>query len=92
LKRYDFNLISGGSDNHLVLIDLRNKNLSGKPAQERLEQAGIVINRNTIPTIPVDVPRQSPFDPFGIRLGTPALTTRGMKEKEMKKIAGWINE
>ncbi|MDI6591823.1 MAG: serine hydroxymethyltransferase [Patescibacteria group bacterium] len=92
LKRYDFNLISGGSDNHLVLIDLRNKNISGKPAQERLEQAGIVINRNTIPTIPVDVPRQSPFDPLGMRLGTPALTTRGMKEKEMRKIAFWINE
>ncbi|MBU4481068.1 serine hydroxymethyltransferase [Patescibacteria group bacterium] len=92
LKRYDFNLISGGSDNHLVLIDLRNKNISGKPVQELLEKAGIVMNRNTIPTIPVDVPRQPPFDPLGMRLGTQALTTRGMKEKEMKKIASWINE
>lgn len=88
LEKYDFKLISGGSDNHLVLIDLRNKNITGKPAQELLEKAGIVTNRNTIPT---DEP-QSPFDPFGIRLGTPGLTTRGMKEKELRKIAFWINE
>jgi len=89
LKKYNFNLISGGSDNHLVLIDLRNKNISGKPAQETLEKAGIVINRNSIPFVPGP---QSPFDPPGMRLGTPALTTRGMKEKEMRKIAFWINE
>jgi len=88
LEKYDFKLISGGSDNHLVLIDLRNKNITGKPAQELLEKAGIVTNRNTIPT---DEP-QSPFDPFGIRLGTPGLTTRGIKEKELRKIAFWINE
>jgi len=88
LEKYDFKLISGGSDNHLVLIDLRNKNITGKPAQELLEKAGIVTNRNTIPT---DEP-QSPFDPFGIRLGTPGLTTRGMKEKELRKITFWINE
>lgn len=87
LKKYNFNLISGGTDNHLILIDLRNKNITGKPAQELLEKAGIVTNRNTIPYDP-----RPPFDPSGIRLGTPALTTRGMKEKEMKKIAAWINE
>ncbi len=87
LERYGFNLISGGTDNHLVLIDLRNKNITGKPCQELLEKAGIVTNRNTIPYDP-----GTPYDPSGIRLGTPALTTRGMKEKEMRIIAGWINE
>jgi len=89
LKKYKFNLISGGSDNHLVLVDLRNKNITGKPVQEMLEKAGIVINKNTIPGVKEN---QSPVDPFGIRLGTPALTTRGLKEKEMKKIAFFINE
>ena len=87
LKKYNFDLVSGGTDNHLVLIDLRNKNITGKPTQELLEKAGIVTNRNTIPYDP-----RTPYDPSGIRLGTPALTTRGMKEKEMKKIAFWINE
>jgi glycine hydroxymethyltransferase len=87
LKKYKFNLISGGTENHLVLIDLRNKNITGKPAQELLEKAGIVTNRNTIPYDP-----RTPFDPSGVRLGTPAITTRGMKEKEMKKIAAWINK
>jgi glycine hydroxymethyltransferase len=87
LKKYDFKLLSGGTDNHLVLIDLRNKNITGKPAQELLEKAGIVANKNTIPYDP-----RTPFDPSGLRLGTPALTTRGMKEKEMEKIAFWINE
>jgi glycine hydroxymethyltransferase len=87
LKKYDFNLISGGTDNHLVLVNLTNKGVSGKRAQELLEKAGIVVNKNTIPYDP-----RPPYDPSGIRLGTPALTTRGMKEKEMKKIAFWINE
>jgi glycine hydroxymethyltransferase len=85
LKKYGFNLVSGGTDNHLILIDLRNKNITGKEAEERLEKAGIIANRNTIPGDP-----RKPFDPSGIRLGTPAMTTRGMKEKEMKKIAEWI--
>lgn len=87
LLKYGFNLITGGTDNHLILIDLRNKNISGKEAQERLEKAGITINKNTIPYDP-----NPPFNPSGIRLGTPAITTRGMKEKEMKKIASWINK
>ena len=87
LEKYDFKLISGGTDNHLVLVDLTNKNISGKEAQDLLEIAGIVLNKNTVPYDP-----RPPFDPSGIRLGTPALTTRGMKEKEMKKIAFWINE
>ena len=87
LKKYGFTLISGGTDNHLLLIDLRNKNIGGPEAQELLEAAGITINKNTIPYDPAP-----PFKPSGIRMGTPAITTRGMKEKEMKKISGWINE
>jgi len=87
LKKYGFNLISGGTDNHLVLVDLTNKNITGKEAQILLEKAGIVTNKNTIPYDP-----RPPFNPSGIRLGTPAVTTRGMREKEMKKIAFWINE
>ena len=71
----------------MVLVDLRNKNITGKTAQELLESAGIITNKNTIPYDP-----GTPFNPSGVRLGTPALTTRGMKEKEMKLIAGWINE
>jgi len=87
LKKYGFNLISDGTDNHLILVDLTNKGISGKEAQILLEKAGIVLNKNTIPFDP-----RPPYDPSGIRLGTPALTTRGMKEKEMEKIAFWINE
>jgi len=87
LKKYGFNLVSGGTDNHLILVDLRNRNISGSEAQDLLEAAGITINKNTIPFDPAP-----PFKPSGIRMGTPAITTRGMKEKEMKKIASWINE
>jgi len=87
LEKYNFNLISGGTDNHLILIDLRNKGVSGKEIQELLEKAGIVTNRNTIPYDP-----RPPYNPSGLRLGTPAVTSRGMKEKEMKKVAIWINE
>lgn len=86
LKKYNFNLISGGTDNHLILIDLTNKMISGKEAQDLLEKAGIIVNKNSIP-----YDQRKPFDPSGIRIGTPALTTRGMKEREMKKIASWIN-
>ncbi len=84
---YGFNLITGGTDNHLILIDLRNKRVLGKEAQNRLEKAGITTNKNAIPFDP-----NPPFNPSGLRIGTPAITTRGMKEKEMKKIASWISE
>ncbi len=87
LKKHDFTLVSGGTDNHLLLVDLRNKNIMGAEAQDLLELAGITINKNSIPYDPA-----GPFKPSGIRLGTPAITTRGMKEKEMKQIAAWINE
>ncbi len=87
LKKYDFNLTSNGTDNHLILIDLTNKKITGKEAQGLLEKAGLIVNKNSIP---YDL--KPPFNPSGIRLGTPALTSRGMKEKEMKKTAFWINE
>ncbi|MDP3778822.1 MAG: serine hydroxymethyltransferase [bacterium] len=87
LEKLDFELVSGGTDNHLLLIDLTNLGMSGREGQDRLEAAGIIVNRNTIP-----YDTRSPFDPSGIRLGTPALTTRGMKEREMKLVAGFIHE
>ena len=87
LKKYGFNLITGGTDNHLILIDLRNKKILGKEAQERLEEAGIITNKNTIPYDP-----NPPFNPSGLRIGTPAVTTRGMGKNEMKKIAKFIDQ
>ncbi|MFH1833346.1 MAG: serine hydroxymethyltransferase [Candidatus Levyibacteriota bacterium] len=87
LTRYGFNLISGTTENHLLLIDLKNKNVNGAAAALALEIAGIVVNKNAVPNDPMP-----PFYPSGIRLGTPAITTRGMKEREMVKIAKWINE
>ena len=87
LKNYDFDLISGGSDNHLILIDLTNKKINGAQAAYALEIAGVVVNKNAVPNDPMP-----PFYPSGIRLGTPAITTRGMREREMKKIAFWINQ
>jgi len=87
LKKYDFDLISGGTQNHLLLIDLRSKNITGAEAQDLLESAGMSTNKNSIPYDPA-----GPFKPSGLRLGTPAITTRGMKEKEMKLIARWINQ
>jgi glycine hydroxymethyltransferase len=87
LTKLGFQLVSGGTDNHLMLIDLTNRGISGREAQDRLEQVGIIVNRNTIP-----YDTRSPFDPSGIRIGTPSITTRGMKEKEMKVIAGLIYE
>ncbi|MDP6703939.1 MAG: serine hydroxymethyltransferase, partial [archaeon] len=87
LIEYGFRLVTGGTDNHLLLIDMTNKGLSGKEAQNSLDEAGITTNRNTIPFEP-----RSPFDPSGLRLGTPAITSRGMKESEMEQVARWINK
>lgn len=84
---FGWRLMFGGTDNHLLLIDVSPQGLSGKEAQIALDKAGITVNKNMIP----DDPR-SPMDPSGIRLGTPALTTRGMKETEMAQIAEWIRE
>lgn len=84
---FGWRLMFGGTDNHLLLIDISPQGLSGKEAQVALDKAGITVNKNMIP----DDPR-SPMDPSGIRLGTPALTTRGMKETEMAQIAEWIRE
>jgi glycine hydroxymethyltransferase len=80
-----FRLVSGGTDNHLMLLDLRNTEITGKLAQETLEAANITVNRNTVP-----FETRSPFVTSGVRIGTPAVTTRGMKEPEMGAIAGFI--
>jgi glycine hydroxymethyltransferase len=82
-----YRLVSGGTDNHLMLVDLRSKGLTGRDAERALGQSWITVNRNTIPYDP-----QKPFIASRIRLGTPALTTRGMKEAEMRKIARLIDE
>ncbi len=87
LISYGFNLVTGGTDNHLMIVDLNNKGISGKEGEKALGMAGVTVNKNTVPFDP-----RSPYDPSGIRLGTPALTTRGMKQKEMKQIAEWIND
>jgi len=87
LSAYGFEIISGGTDNHLMLIDLTNKNISGKKAEKALGLAGITVNKNMIP-----FDTKSPFVTSGIRIGTPAVTTRGMKEGEMKIIASFINK
>jgi glycine hydroxymethyltransferase len=81
----DFDLVSGGTDNHLILVDLSRKEISGKEAEEALERAGITTNKNTVPG-----EKRSPFVTSGIRVGTPALTTRGFKEAEMTQIAQWM--
>jgi glycine hydroxymethyltransferase len=86
LKKRGFKLVSDGTDTHLILADLTNKNVPGKEAQVALDKVGITLNKNTVPNDP-----RSPFDPSGIRLGTPAITTRGMKEPEMEKVAEWID-
>jgi glycine hydroxymethyltransferase len=82
-----FNLVSGGTDNHLVLIDLTNKKIIGNKAAKALDRAGIVCNSNTVPYDP-----RKPFSPSGIRIGTPAVTSRGMGETEMKQVGAWIDE
>ena len=87
LKKYGFNLVSDGTDNHLVLIDLRNRGITGKELTERLDDIGITVNKNAIPFDP-----EKPAITSGIRVGSPAVTTRGFKEEEMEKIAYLINE
>jgi glycine hydroxymethyltransferase len=82
-----YTIVSGGTDNHLMLIDLRSKNLTGKDAQEALDRAGITVNKNAVP-----FDDKSPLITSGIRVGTPALTTRGMKEAEMRQVAELIDE
>jgi glycine hydroxymethyltransferase len=80
-------LISGGTDNHLILIDVGSKGLSGKIAEAALGRAGITVNKNLIPNDP-----RKPMDPSGIRMGTPALTTRGMREDAIRQVGRWIVE
>ena len=80
-----FSLVSGGTDNHLMLVDLTNKDITGKDAEAFLDLAWITVNKNTIP-----FETRSPFVTSGVRLGTPALTTRGMKEGEMEQVASFI--
>ncbi|HLF14945.1 MAG TPA: serine hydroxymethyltransferase [Bacteroidota bacterium] len=86
LTNRGYTIVSGGTDNHLMLIDLRNRNLTGKDAQEALDPAGITVNKNAVP-----FDDKSPLVTSGIRIGTPALTTRGMREAEMERIAGLID-
>ncbi len=86
LLEYGFNLMTGGTDNHLILIDLRNKGIRGKKLAKALDRARIVTNYNTVPGDPAP-----PADPSGLRMGTPAITTRGMKEEECRQIATFIN-
>jgi glycine hydroxymethyltransferase len=81
-----YELVSGGTDNHLILVDLTNKDIPGKKAARALDRAGIELNYNTVPFDP-----RKPFDPSGIRLGTPAVTSRGLGPGEMKQIGAWID-
>ncbi len=87
LAARQFRLISGGTDNHLMLVDVTSRGLTGKVAEKALDAGGITINRNGIP-----FDTRPPLDPSGIRIGTPALTTRGMRETEMRQIAAWIGD
>ena len=80
-----FNLVSGGTDNHLMLVDLQNMNITGKELQNRLDEVYITVNKNAVPNDPA-----SPFVTSGVRIGTPAVTTRGLKEEDMKTIAKLI--
>lgn len=87
LLERDFDLVSGGTDNHLILLDVTNKGLSGKEAASALSRAGIVTNANSVPFDP-----RKPFDPSGVRIGTPAMTTRGLEADHMRQVAAWIDE
>jgi len=82
-----FRIVSGGTDTHLMLVDVFSKGINGKQAEQALDKAGITVNKNTIP-----FDQNPPLTPSGIRIGTPALTTRGMKEAEMEAIGTWIAE
>ncbi|MEX5707745.1 MULTISPECIES: serine hydroxymethyltransferase [Parafrankia] len=82
-----FDLITGGTDNHLILIDLTSRGVAGKPAAKALDRAGIELNYNTVPFDP-----RKPFDPSGVRLGTAAITTRGLRPEQMPTLAAWIDE
>ncbi|MDX2054687.1 MAG: serine hydroxymethyltransferase [Polyangiaceae bacterium] len=86
LLSHGFDLVTGGTDNHLILIDLTRKNVTGKVAAQALDRAGIVGNYNSVPFDP-----RKPFDPSGLRIGTPSLTSRGMGPDEMKKLAAWMD-
>ena len=87
LMRQGFRLVSGGTDNHLLLVDVASRGVTGKVAEAALDAAGITVNKNMIP-----YDTRQPLDPSGIRIGTPALTTRGMREPEMRIIAKWITQ
>ena len=86
LMGHGFNLVSNGTDNHMMLIDLRNKGLTGKAMENALNEAGLTVNKNSVP-----FDTEKPTITSGIRVGSPAVTTRGFKEAEMKKIADWID-
>lgn len=85
LMKHDFRLVTGGTDNHLMLLDLSNREVTGKEAEEALGRAGITVNKNTVPN-----EKRSPFVTSGIRIGTPAMTTRGLKESHLEQIGAWI--
>jgi glycine hydroxymethyltransferase len=87
LRARGYDLVSGGTDNHLILMDLTPQGIAGKPAAKALDRAGIELNYNTVPFDP-----RKPFDPSGVRLGTPAITTRGLREEHMPQIAAWMDE
>jgi glycine hydroxymethyltransferase len=87
LTSQGFDIVTDGTDNHLMLVDLTNKNVTGKDAEAWLDHAGITVNKNTVP-----FETKSPFITSGIRIGTPALSTRGMGPQEMKTIGGWITK
>ncbi|MBI3191742.1 MAG: glycine hydroxymethyltransferase, partial [Pedosphaera parvula] len=87
MRRNGYRLVSGGTDNHLMLVDVGARGITGKECQQALDEAGITVNKNTIP-----FETRSPFQASGVRLGTPAVTTRGMKEPEMAAIADMISE
>ncbi len=86
LTERGYDLVSGGTDNHLILVDLTGKEIGGKPAAKALDRAGIELNFNTVP-----FDQRKPFDPSGLRIGTAAVTTRGMTEDDMARVAEWID-